>query len=59
MKWDVYLKREDGTLSPNCSAVRATTLVEAQRKAQQILEQLQSEGVLRKWKVHTVVESPR
>ena len=55
MKWDVYLKRDDGTLSPNCSAVTATTLVDAQRKAQEILEQLQAEGVLRRWEVHTVV----
>ena len=58
MKYNVWLTRHDGTLSPfNPSPVTASGLVEAQRKAQQTLEECQASGALVGWNVSTVTET--
>ena len=58
MRYHVWLTRQDGTLSPfNPSPLTASGLVEAQRKAQQTLEECQASGALVGWGVSTVTET--
>lgn len=59
MKYNVWLLREDGSRSPaGPSTIYAQGLVAAQHLAQQTLEELQAEGALVGWTVHTVTEAP-
>ena len=58
MKYNVWLLREDGSPSPaGPSPVYASGIVDAQRKARQTLEDLQSAGALVGWSVRTVTEA--
>lgn len=57
MKYNVWLLREDGTPSPaGPSPVYAGGIAEAQRRAVEILQELQAAGALLDWSVHTVTE---
>lgn len=57
MRYNVWLLREDGTPSPaGPSSITASGIVDAQRVAQQTLEELQMAGALVGWSVCTVTE---
>lgn len=57
MRYNVWLLREDGSPSPaGPSRITAQGLVDAQRVAQQTLEELQAAGALVGWSVNTVTE---
>lgn len=59
MRYAAWLTRPDGTPSPaGPSYVTASGIVHAQRKAAEILEDLQAKGVLVGWSVSTVTEAP-
>ena len=58
MRYNVWLLREDGKPSPaGPSTVTAPNLVNAQRVAQETLEELQAVGALVGWSVSTVTEA--
>lgn len=58
MRYNVWLLREDGSASPaGPSQVTASGIVDAQRVALATLQELQAEGVLTGWSVHTVTEA--
>jgi hypothetical protein len=57
MRYKVWLLREDGTPSPTPSPITAGGIAEAQRQAQATLTELQQEGALVGWSIHTVTEA--
>jgi hypothetical protein len=57
MRYNVWLIREDGTPSPaGPSQISACGIVDAQRLAQQTLDDLQRVGALVGWTIKTVTE---
>jgi hypothetical protein len=59
MRYAAWLTRPDGTPSPaGPSYVTASGIVHAQRRAAEILEDLQAKGVLIDWSISTVTEAP-
>jgi len=59
VKYNVWLLREDGSKSPaGPSVIWAPGLVEAQKRAAEILADCQSNGALLGWSIHTVTERP-
>jgi hypothetical protein len=58
MRYNVWLLREDGKpSSAGPSSITAAGIVDAQRVAQQTLEELQAVGALVGWSVSTVTET--
>ena len=58
MRYNVWFLRQDGTPSPaGPSSITASGIVDAQRVAQQTLEELQEVGALVGWSVSTVTET--
>lgn len=58
MRYNVWLNREDGTLSPaGPSQITAAGIVDAQRVAAQTLTELQDAGALTGWTISTVTEA--
>jgi hypothetical protein len=57
MRYKVWLLREDGTPSPTPSPITAGGIAEAQRRAAEILAELQAEGILTGWSISTVTEA--
>jgi hypothetical protein len=58
MKYNVWLLREDGSPSPaGPYPLYASGIVDAQRKAQQTLAEIQAAGALLGWSVKTVTET--
>ena len=59
MKYNVFLLREDGSKSPyGPSCIWASGIVDAQKRAAEILADCQQDGALVGWSIHTVVERP-
>jgi hypothetical protein len=59
MRYAAWLTRPDGTPSPaGPSYVTASGIVHAQRKAAEILQDLQASGALVGWSISTVTEAP-
>jgi hypothetical protein len=59
MRYATWLIRPDGTPSPaGPSYVTASGIVHAQRKATEILQDLQASGALVGWSISTVTEAP-
>jgi hypothetical protein len=59
MRYAAWLTRPDGTPSPaGPSYVTASGIVHAQRKAAEILEDLQAKGALVGWSISTITEAP-
>jgi len=57
MRYAAWLTRPDGTPSPaGPSYVTASGIVHAQRKAAEILQDLQASGALVGWSISTVTE---
>lgn len=57
MRYNVWLNREDGKPSGIPSPITAGGIAEAQRQAQQTLEELQEAGALIGWTITTVTEA--
>ena len=58
MRYAAWLNRPDGTPSPaGPSYVTACGIADAQRRAAEILAELQAEGVLTGWSISTVTEA--
>ena len=59
MRYAAWLIRPDGSPSPaGPSYVTASGIADAQRRAAEILAELQTQGVLTDWSIATVTEAP-